>query len=175
MKKSWYVVKVLPGKERSLSEQFNKDIEQGRIKDIIRFICPTEKNLIVVRNKKVLREKVLYSGYLYFESDRELTNDDLKVIAAFPNLMGMRGDRTPILLKETDVRRILKDDTLDTHIESKKLKYKVGDNVNIIEGPFNTFNGVISELIGDNKVDVEVKIFGRNTIVSLTLSQIEKP
>jgi transcription antitermination factor NusG len=34
---------------------------------------------------------------------------------------------------------------------------------------------VISELIGDNKVDVEVKIFGRNTIVSLTLSQIEKP
>lgn len=174
MKTSWYVVKVLPGKERSLSEQFNKDIEQERIKNITRFICPTEKNLIVVRKKKVLREKVLYSGYLYFESDRELNNDDLKVIAALPNLMGMRGDRTPILLKESDVRRILKDDSLNTHIESKKLKYSVGDNVNITEGPFSTFNGIISELVGENKVDVEVKIFGRNTIVSLTLSQIEK-
>jgi len=174
MKTSWNVVKVLPGKERSLSEQFNKDIEQERIKNITRFICPTEKNLIVVRKKKVLREKVLYSGYLYFESDRELNNDDLKVIAALPNLMGMRGDRTPILLKESDVRRILKDDSLSTHIESKKLKYSIGDSVNITEGPFSTFNGIISELVGENKVDVEVKIFGRNTIVSLTLSQIEK-
>ena len=61
-----------------------------------------------------------------------------------------------------------------TAIESKKLKYSVGDNVNITEGPFSTFNGIISELVGENKVDVEVKIFGRNTIVSLTLSQIEK-
>ena len=174
MKTSWYLVKVLPGKERQLTEQYNKEISLGTIKNILRFVCPLEKNLVVVKNKKVIREKVLYSGYLYFESDRELNNDDLKVIAALPNLMGMRGDRTPILLKESDVRRILKDDSLNTHIESKKLKYSVGDNVNITEGPFSTFNGIISELVGENKVDVEVKIFGRNTIVSLTLSQIEK-
>jgi transcriptional antiterminator NusG len=88
--------------------------------------------------------------------------------------MGMRGDRTPILLKESDVRRILKDDVLYSHVESKKLKYSVGDNVIISEGPFSTFNGVISELKGENKVDVEVKIFGRNTVVSLTLEQISK-
>ena len=174
METSWYVVKVLPGKERSLSEQFNKDITQGRLKNIARFICPTEKNLVVVKNKKVLREKVLYSGYLYFESEKQLINDELKVIAALPNLMGMRGDRTPILLKESDVRRILKDDVLYSHVESKRLKYSVGDNVIISEGPFSTFNGVISELKGENKVDVEVKIFGRNTVVSLTLEQISK-
>jgi transcriptional antiterminator NusG len=173
MESAWYVVKVLPGKERSLNEQFNKDIELGRIKNITRFICPTEKEFVVVKNKKVLREKVLYSGYLYFETKKQLEEDDLKIISLIPNIMGMMGDRMPMLLKETDIRRILKDDTLEDHIESKKLKYIIGERVVVSEGPFQTFEGVISDIKGD-KVDVEVKIFGRNTAVSLSLEQIEK-
>ena len=173
MESAWYVVKVLPGKERSLNEQFNKDIELGRIKNITRFICPTEKEFVVVKNKKVLREKVLYSGYLYFETKKQLEEDDLKIISLIPNIMGMMGDRMPMLLKETDIRRILKDDTLEDHIESKKLKYIVGERVVVSEGPFQTFEGVIADIKGD-KVDVEVKIFGRNTAVSLSLGQIEK-
>ena len=173
MESAWYVVKVLPGKERSLNEQFNKDIGLGRISNIIRFVCPTEKELVVLKNKKVLREKVLYSGYLYFESIKRLQDDDLKVISLIPNIMGMMGDRMPMLLKETDVRRILKDDTLEEHIDAKKLKYISGEQVKVNEGPFTSFEGTISEVKGD-RVDVEIKIFGRNTAVSLMLSQIEK-
>ena len=173
METAWYVVKVLPGKERTLNEQFNKDIGLGRIKNITRFVCPTEKEFVVVKNKKTIREKVLYSGYLYFESPKQLQDDDLKVISLIPNIMGMMGDRMPLLLKSTDVRRILKDDTLEEHIESKKLVFTNGDNVIVSEGPFKEFNGIIKEIKGD-KVDVEIKIFGRNTAVSLTLEQIEK-
>ena len=170
---SWYLVKVLPGKERSLTEQFNKEISLGKIKKIARFVCPTEKEFVTVKNKKVLREKVLYSGYLYFESTSKLNDDDLKGIAILPNIMGMGGDRTPILLKESDIKRILKDDTLNNHVESKKTKYSKGEIVKVIEGPFASFDAAISEVKGD-KVDVEIKIFGRNTAVSLTLNQIEK-
>lgn len=173
MESAWYVVKVLPGKERSLNEQFNKEIGLGRIKNITRFVCPTEKEFVVVKNKKILREKVLYSGYLYFETQKQLQEDDLKVISLIPNIMGMMGDRMPMLLKESDIKRILKDDTLDNHIESKKLKYIVGERVTVSDGPFQSFDGTISEIKGD-KVDIEVKIFGRNTAVSLSLSQIEK-
>jgi transcriptional antiterminator NusG len=174
MSTAWYVVKVLPGKERSLTEQFNKDIGLGRISNIMRFICPTEKEFVVVKNKKVIREKVLYSGYLYFESPKQLEEDDLKIISLIPNIMGMMGDRMPMLLKETDVRRILKDDTLEEHIESKKLKFDSGESVIVSDGPFKEFSGIIKEVKGD-RVDVEIKIFGRNTAVSLTLDQIQKP
>jgi transcriptional antiterminator NusG len=173
MESNWYVVKVLPGKERSLNEDFNKQISLGKIKNITRFVCPTEKHFVVVKNKKVLREKVLYSGYLYFESETKLEESQLKTISLIPNIMGMMGDRMPVLLKEADVRRILKDDTLDDHIESKKLKYVIGERVVITEGPFSSFEGSISDIKGE-KVDIEVKIFGRNTAVSLTLNQIEK-
>jgi transcriptional antiterminator NusG len=174
MSTAWYVVKVLPGKERSLTEQFNKDIQMNRISNIMRFICPTEKEFVIVKNKKVIREKVLYSGYLYFEAPKQLEEDDLKIISLIPNIMGMMGDRMPMLLKETDVRRILKDDTLEEHIESKKLKFDMGESIIVCDGPFKEFSGVIKEVKGD-RVDVEIKIFGRNTAVSLTLDQIQKP
>lgn len=173
MESNWYLVKVLPGKERQLCEQFNKEIELGKIKNITRFICPTEKNFVVVREKKVIREKVLYSGYLYFETSKQLNEDGLKTVSLMPNIMGMMGDRIPVLLRESDIRRILKDDVLDNHIESKKTKYDIGETISVIEGPFASFEGKISEIKGD-KVDVEIKIFGRGTIVTLNFSQIEK-
>ena len=173
MDSQWYVVKVLPGKERKLAEHYNKEISLGKIKNISRFVCPLEKELVQLKNKKVTREKVLYSGYLYFESDRKLDNDELKVIANIPDIMSMGGDKTPVLLRENDIKRILKDDTLDEHIQNKIKKYSVGDSVIVTDGPFKDFNAVISEIQGE-KVVLEVKIFGRNTIVNLTLLQIEK-
>lgn len=173
MENNWYVVKVIPGKERSLKEQFNKEIHMGRLGNITRFVCPTEKEFVVVKKKKVLREKVIYSGYLYFESVKKLSQEELKVISTLPNIMGMMGDKSPILLSNTDVRKILKDDSLEEHIENKKLKFIIGENVVVNDGPFSSFNGLIMEISGE-KVTVEIKIFGRNTAVSLLVNQINK-
>lgn len=173
MSTKWYIVKVMPGKERTLSEQFNKEISIGKIKNINRFVCPTEKNLVIVKNKKVLREKVIYSGYLYFESEERLSEDVLKEISMIPNIMSMMGFKMPLLMSVSDIQRILKDELLEEHIDAKKLKYNTGEKVMVNDGPFKTFEGIITEVIGD-KVNVEIKIFGRNTPVSLTLKQIEK-
>ena len=173
METSWYVVKVLPGKERTLNEEFNKQINLGKLNNIIRFVCPTEKEFVTVKKKKILREKVIYGGYLYFESPKKLSEEDLKVISAFPNIMGMMGDKTPLMLSKTDIRRILKDEMLEEHIESKKLKYTIGEPIIVTDGPFSSFNGHIIEVVGD-KVSVEIKIFGRNTSVTLSLEQIRK-
>ncbi len=158
MSTSWYVVKVLPGKERQLTEQFNQQISIGRINNVIRFLCPTEKEFVIVKNKKVLREKVIYSGYLYFESKNKLNEDDLKSIALIPNIMGMMGDKTPILMNAGDVKRILKDESLDEHIETKRLKFAIGESIIVKEGAFNSFEGSISQIQGE-KVDVYIFIF----------------
>ena len=129
METTWYVVKVLPGKERSLSEDFNKQITLGKINNIKRFVCPTEKEFVVTRKKKVLREKVIYSGYLYFETPKKLEEDDLKIISLLPNIMGMMGDRMPTMLRENDIKRIIKDEVLENHIESKRLKFINGERI----------------------------------------------
>jgi len=102
-----------------------------------------------------------------------LDEPKLKEIASMQNIMGMIGEKMPLKLRESDIRRILKDDTLEEHIDAKKLKYIVGENVKVTEGPFSSFVGVINDIKGD-KIDVEIKIFGRNTPVTLMLNQIEK-
>ena len=173
METKWYLVKVLPGKERSLAEEFNKYISLGKMNSITRFVCPTEKNVVVVRNKKAIREKVLYSGYLYFETPKKLNEDELKTISLLPNIMGMGGNRIPIELRDSDIKRILVDKVLEQHVDSKRLKYLIGDQITVTEGPYSSFEGIISEINGE-KVSIEVKIFGRNTAVELTLNQISK-
>lgn len=173
METFWYIIKVLPGKERQLVEQFNQQISLEKIKNIIRFICPTEKEIITLKDKKILRDKVIYSGYLYFEAKCELEKSELNEISTIPNIMGLMGNKTPILMRKEDANKIIKDDILEEHIESKKLKYQIGDKIMITSGPFTGFFGLISDIKMDI-VDVEVKIFGRNTKVSLNLSQIKK-
>lgn len=173
MQTYWYVLKVIPGKERQLTEQFNQQIGLGRINNIKRFVCPTEKEFIVVRKKKVLREKVIYNGYLYFETKNKLNEDELKDFSNIPNIMGMLGDKKPLLLKESDVDRILKDDILDEYVEHKKLKFEKGNPVLVKDGPFKGFEGVVHSVF-DDKIELDVKIFGRTTLVSLNIDQIEK-
>jgi transcription antitermination factor NusG len=169
----WYIVKVLPGKERQLNEHFNQQIGLNKIKDIRRFVCPVEQEVITTKNKKILRDKVIYSGYLYFETENKLDDSQLKEISTIPNIMGMMGDKTPRLMKEVDVKKILKDEVLSSHNESRKLKYHTGDIVMIYDGPFTGFEGQIIDVRGE-VVDVIVKIFGRDTKVTLTMSQIKK-
>ena len=122
MDSKWYVVKVMPGKERQLSEQFNTQINTGKITFIDRFVCPMDKEFVVVRKKKVLREKIIYNGYLYFESSKELTEDQLKNIAAYPSIMGMLGDKKPRKMRDQDILKILKDESLEEHKEKKVIK-----------------------------------------------------
>ena len=173
MDSKWYVVKVMPGKERQLSEQFNTQINTGKITFIDRFVCPMDKEFVVVRKKKVLREKIIYNGYLYFESSKELTEDQLKNIAAYPSIMGMLGDKKPRKMRDQDILKILKDESLEEHKEKKSLKFNNGESVVITEGPFSSFNGTILSLKGD-KVDLSVKVFGRETLVTVNLDQITK-
>lgn len=173
MNSFWYLIKVIPGKERSLNQQFNQQISLGKIDKVIRFVCPTEKEFVTVRKKKVLREKVIYSGYLYFETQSKLTEDELKDISTTQNVMGILGDRTPVLMNDSDVKRIIKDDILDELTEKKKSLYNVDDKVVIIDGPFTSFKGSVSKVDGD-KVDVQVIIFGRYNNITLTLDQIKK-
>lgn len=169
----WYVIKVMPGKERQLTEQFNTQITMGKIGFINRFVCPLEKEFVIIKSKKTIREKVIYSGYLYFESDISLTGDQLKTVASNPSVMGMLGDRTPRRMREDDIEKILKDETLEKHKESKLLKFGNGESVVIISGPFSSFNGKITALRSD-KVELSVKVFGRETLVEVNIDQISK-
>lgn len=168
----WYLVKVLPGKERQLKDKFNTEIELGNIIGIREFVCPLEKELKMVKTKKVIREKVIYTGYLYFNTDELLTEDDLINFSYLPDTMKVLGDKKPIRVRDREIQRVLKIGQEGQEISSA-INYTIGETVKVIDGPFNTFDGEI-RLINGDKVDVDVKVFGRPTKVTLSKEQIDK-
>ena len=168
----WYLVKVLPGKERQIKDKYNTEIDLGRIAGIKEFVCPMEKQIKMIRNKKVIRERVIYTGYLYFQAEHELSYDELKNLSFLPEVMSVLGDKKPIRLNDREVQRVL-NETIKGNDPTQDIEYKIGEVIKVIDGPFNTFEGEVRKVEG-NKVDVDVKVFGRPTKVSLLKEQIEK-
>jgi transcriptional antiterminator NusG len=66
-------------------------------------------------------------------------------------------------------------DELSTESESVSIPFEFGENIKVIDGPFNGFNGVIEKVNQEKrKLEVMVKIFGRKTPLELSYMQVEK-
>jgi transcriptional antiterminator NusG len=66
-------------------------------------------------------------------------------------------------------------DELALDSEHMSIPFINGENVKVIDGPFNGFNGVIEKINEEKrKLEVMVKIFGRKTPLELSYMQVEK-
>ena len=55
------------------------------------------------------------------------------------------------------------------------IPFTTGQNVKVIDGPFNGFDGTIEKINEEKrKLEVMVKIFGRKTPLELSYMQVEK-
>ena len=79
-------------------------------------------------------------------------------------------------MRQSEVNRILgKIDELADSEAVMNVPYVVGETVKVIDGPFNSFSGVIEEINEEKKkLKVMVKIFGRKTPLELSYLQVEK-
>jgi len=100
------------------------------------------------------------------------------VIKSVTGVIGFLGDKqnNPVPLRPAEVNRILgKVDELAESDEEMNIPFVVGETVKVIDGPFNSFSGVIEEINEEKKkLKVMVKIFGRKTPLELSFMQVEK-
>lgn len=176
MKTYWYVMRVSLGRERMLEEKLNGKIAIGELHGLIRFLAPVEKEYYVVSGKKRIRDRVIYGGYLYLEAERPINKEDSDAIlieSDIKNFLSTKGQ--PSLLSPSDVRRIIKDEVLEERIAAMTTEIGVGSKVKINDGPFIDFIGEVADLnLERNKAKVRVKVFERESIVDLSLTQIQK-
>lgn len=176
--KKWYVIRAISGKEKKVKELIDAEVRRSSMGTYIhQVLIPMEKFYQIRDGKKVSKERNFFPGYVLMEAD--LTGEIAHTLKQLPNVIGFLGSEKggdPVPLRQSEVNRIL--GTVDTLAESEETihnPYHVGENVKVIDGPFNTFTGVIEEINEEKKkLKVTVKIFGRKTPVELSFMQVEK-
>jgi transcriptional antiterminator NusG len=174
----WYVLRVISGKEKKVKEYLDKEVKINQWSHaIFQVLCPIEKVFKVVAGKKVLREKILFPGYLMLEAaDGKLNDDMIQTIKNITGVIHFLGKDNPTSLRKSEVNKMFgKMDEVSEQGIGYAEPYIVGETVKIIDGPFNDFNGTVEEVNEEKKkLKVVVKIFGRATPVELNYMQVEK-
>jgi transcriptional antiterminator NusG len=178
IKKRWYVVRAVSGKEKKVKEYLELEITRHKLNDFVeQVLIPTEKVFQIRNGKKISKEKSYLPGYVLIEA--ALVGEVPHVIKGIPNVIGFLGAEKggePVPMRLAEVNRILGkvDELLETE-EEMKIPFVVGEPVKVIDGPFNNFTGVIDEINEDKKkLKVMVKIFGRKNLLELSYMQVEK-
>lgn len=174
--KKWYVVRAISGKEKKVKEYLESEISRLNLQDYIsQILIPTEKVYQVRKGKKISKERNYFPGYVLIEAS--LVGEIPHIVKNIPNVLGFlgtKGEADPI--RPAEVNRILgKVDELAEQGEEVNIPYIVGESVTVIDGPFNSFSGIIEEINEEKKkLKVMVKIFGRKTPLELGFMQVAK-
>jgi transcriptional antiterminator NusG len=176
--KKWYVVRAVSGQENKIRDYMGSEINRLGFNDFVEdILVPTQKVVQIRKGKKINKEKVYFPGYIMIKAN--LTGEIPHIIKALPNVIGFLGETKggdPIPLRTAEVNRMLgKVDELSTESESVSIPFEIGENIKVIDGPFNGFNGTIEKVNQEKrKLEVMVKIFGRKTPLELSYMQVEK-
>ena len=174
-KSNWYVVRAQSNRERSVAEKLQKESEVGDLMGKLdQVIVPTEISFFLKNGKKIKREKVKFPGYIFVQTNAigELKYFLKGLNGASGFLTNRAGDIIP--LSQIEVNRMIGDYEASKNVTEEDLqKFVIGEEVSILDGPFNGFNGKI-ESLEDKKVKVAVSIFGRINLIELNLLQISK-
>jgi transcriptional antiterminator NusG len=177
----WYVVHSYAGYENRVKQNLETRIQSLNMEDFIFQIEVPMEEAVEVKNgqrKKVKRNK--FPGYVLVRMD--LTPDSWGAVRNTPGVTGFVGNaHEPFPLTTDEVAKILladqpqPDGAPKAPIEVKVLDFEVGDSVTVIDGPFATLQATINEINADSqKVKGLVEIFGRETPVELSFTQIQK-
>ncbi len=174
--KKWYVVRAISGKEKKVKEYLESEVNRLNLHDYIsQILIPTEKVFQIRKGKKISKERNYFPGYVLIEAD--LSGEIPHIVKNVPNVLNFLGTKgTPEPIRESEVKRILgKVDELAEMGEEVNIPFIVGETVTVIDGPFNSFSGIIEDINQEKKkLKVMVKIFGRKTPLELGFMQVEK-
>ncbi len=171
----WYVVHVFSGFEKKVCESIAEQAEKKGIADQFdQLLVPSETVKEVRRGKTYDSERKFFPGYIIV---RMKLSDEawnlVKNTARVTDFLGMKGK--PIPISEREAQTMLQQMQEGTSSLPSDIVFEVGENVEVKEGPFATFQGIVEAVDPDKQVvTVSVSIFGRATPVELTYNQVEK-
>lgn len=165
----WYVAHTYSGYENKVAKSLEAVIENRRLHDLIQDVkVPTEIVMEVKDGKRKEIELKLFPSYVFVKM--VLTDDTWYIVRNTRGVTGFVGASSskPSPLSQREV------DAMGVETKKQTIDFKVGDNVEITDGPLLGFIGVVDSIDTENdKVSVKVSMFGRETLSELELLQVK--
>tara|TARA_B100001778_G_scaffold330162_1_gene332218 strand:+ start:88 stop:621 length:534 start_codon:yes stop_codon:yes gene_type:complete len=175
MIKNWYIVQAHSNFENKVAKQIKEECDKLKISEKIEeIVVPTHNITEVKRGKRVQRKKKYFPGYVLIKS--EMNDQVYHIIKNLKKVSGFLGSKgVPVAVSQKEIDRIL-GQIKDGVVQPKTgIEYNIGEKVQVIDGPFASFNGLIEDVDEDkSRLKVSVSIFGRPTPVDLEYNQVEK-
>lgn len=176
MDKLWYVITTYVGHEDNVKEKLEARTESmGMQENIFRVIIPTTTEVEVKDGVQKEKTKKMFPGYVFVEM--VMSDEAWYAVRNTPGVTGFIGSSgkgakpTPLLPQEID--RILVN--MGMSRVDAEAELKVGEKVNVIDGPFKGMMGTIDSIDMENsKLNVLIDLFGQETPVEVELFQVSK-
>ena len=173
--KNWYIVQSHSSFENKVAQLIKEEAEKAKISEKIEeIVVPAHVITEVKRGKRVQRKKKYFPGYVLIKS--EMDNNIYHMIKNIKKVSGFLGSKgTPIAVSEKEIEKILGQIKDGVAQPKSAIEYNIGEMVQVIDGPFASFSGMVEEIDEDKlRLKVSVSIFGRPTPVELEYNQVEK-
>src|SRR3989338_2563339 len=175
MTKNWYVVHAYSGFEQKAKQALEERIKSHKMAAFFEEILVPSENVVEIRKgQKKTTTRKFFPSYILVKM--ELNDNTWHLVRGTPRITGFVGNSTsPPVVPEEEVRKISQ--KIDEGQMKPKMKviFDKGDSVSVIDGPFNTFNGIVDDVNTEKgRLKVLVSIFGRSTPVELEFTQVEK-
>ena len=172
--KKWYVVQVFAGYENIIKADMLKRIEEKGLQDKFgEILIPSAKTKQFFRRKMILKISTYFPAICLLKW--KLSLKLFAWLAQTPRISRFLGGKEPVALSEKEMSRILAQMRGEVVVSTEKHAFEVGREVEIKEGPFAGFMGIIDNIQEENeKLTVMVSIFGRMTPVELSFDQVKR-
>jgi len=170
----WYVIHTYSGYEAMVKDSLEKLIENNNLQDkIFNVYIPVSETLEEKANgkKKVVQRKD-FPCYVFLKM--KYTNELWYLITNTRGVTGFVGPQgRPLPLSDEEVARNRLPG--DYSAENAEAPAAVGDVVQIVSGPLDTFTGTVTDVnVSSQKMKVNVEMFGRATEVDVDFIQVRK-
>jgi transcription termination/antitermination protein NusG len=172
----WYIVHTYSGFEHKVKANLEETVRKLNLGDkITEILVPTESVVELAKGgERKTSTRKFYPGYVLIRM--ELDDQTWHIVKDTPKVTGFVGGKikpTPISEEEA----IMVKSQMEEGIKKPKPKFhfEEGDEIKVIDGPFNNFQGTVEEVNEDKgKLRVLISIFGRATPVELEFVQVIK-
>jgi len=171
----WYIVHAHSGFEKKVAVAIKeKAVQKGYADKFEEIFVPIENVIEVKKGKKVNSERKFFPGYVLVKMD--LNDETWHLVKNIPKVTGfLGGNGKPQPISNAEAERIFQQMKEGVEAPKPGVSFDIGETVKVIDGPFESFVGVVEELDEARaKLKVAVSIFGRATPVELDYIQVEK-